>query len=251
MQLTRNQVLLIAVVCVLLLKVIFAEIYFKKSIYPVNGGEISTAKISQLKVELWEAQLKLIEKSIEFDLMRRKMQKMAGQKELERIQQYTNLDSFLSDPSNAVLKQIFLDENFDLSEEGFRKFIQFLKENEHLLVESKRNINELISEDGSLPFLNTLDQQREPNTPLFLSSGGISKGASLAPIVEEIPVFEFKGPDRIPMDSGIFMIFIKETVKTIFDIAKVVVANKELFLIFGIFIGLIVGLIILYTMHFR
>ncbi len=253
MDFTRNQFLLVVVICVIVLKIIFAEIYFKKGAVYLNGYQPQTSQVEKLKRNLFLSELKLMERRIERDILSRELNKFIGQKELETYVGENGFNSFLSDDGIAALYQIYVEEGGDLSEEGLRRFFALLKENKGLLLQSKRPVSALVSEDGSLPFVNTLDQKRQANTPLYISKATISDGASLLSLMEEplVSVVEFRGADPFGVQGGLIATFIKEAIKTIFDIMALILMNKELFLILGIFMALVIGFIVLYSMHFR
>lgn len=253
MELTRNQYLLIVVVSVIILKIIFAEIYFKKGFMPVGGTYNRVSHIEQLKKDLFLSELKMLEKRIERDILFRELRRLIGKKELTGFLKEKELISLLSDDGMRDLLYLYLEQGFDLSEEGLLRFFASLEENEALLQQSKRQVSELISSDGSLPFLNTLDQEREPRTPLYVSSSTISGGASILTLLDQptFSVVEYRGADPSTTTSGLIVTFFKEAVKTVFDIMRIILYNKELFLILGLFFSFIVGMVVVYSMHFR
>lgn len=254
MELNRNVYLLIAVSIVIILKIIFAEIYYRKEISPPVKEFVSrTGEIEQLKKDLLLSELKMLEKKIERDLLLKELQKVIGQKEVEGFVQKSDLQSLLSDIGFGQLFQVSLQEEFNLDEEGLRRLFALLQEEQEVLLQPSQPISGLVLEERRSLFLNSVTEKNYPSTSLYLGNGS-TQGSSMAKISSGDPHFfmqEYRGLDPVIPSGSLFVSLVKAVLQTIFDISRVVLYNKEVFSIVGIFFALIIGLIVVYSMHFR
>ncbi len=254
MELNRNAYLLIAVAIVIILKIIFAEIYYRKEIAPPVKEFVSrTREIEALKKDILLSELKVLEKKIERDLLLKELQKVIGQKEVEGFVQKSDLQSLLSDIGFGQLFQVPLQEEFELDEEGLRRLFALLQEQQEVLVQPSQPIAGLVSEERSTPLLKFSYEKNKPTTSLYLAQGS-AQGSSMIKLSSEEPSFlvqEYRGLDPTIPSGSLFVSLIKAVLQTLFDVSRVILYNKEVFSIVGIFFALIIGLIVVYSMHFR
>ena len=253
MELNRNVSLLIVVSIVLVLKIIFAEIYYRKEIpSPVKEFVSRTGEIEQLKKDLLLSELKMLEKKVERDLLLKQLQKLIGQKEVEKFVERSDLKSLLSDIGFGQLFQVTLQEEFDLDEEGVRRLFALLQENQEVLLQPSQPISGLVSEEKRSPLLK-FAEKHQPSASLHFGDGS-AQGSSRVQVSSGDPNFfvqEYRGLDPVIPSGSLLISLVKAVLQTFFDVSRVLLYNKEVFSIVGIFLALIIGMIVVYSMHFR
>jgi hypothetical protein len=134
-----------------------------------------------------------------------------------------------------------------------RRLFTLLQENKEELLQPSPPISGVVAEERRAPFLSVGAAKKPPATSLYVGGEPLQQGASPLKLSTEphVLVQEYRGLDPVIRSGSWFVAAVKAVLQTFFDISRVVLHNKEIFSILGIFLALILGMIVVYSTHFR
>lgn len=248
----RNFILVFVSLILVVVLAYFVRSFYEKKVLKSESKPMPVQSLDHLSYDLIVTELELLKKQIERDILLRELQKTIGKEEFKKIMEEKDLSSLLSDLLLLDLFLLQIDEDIFLEEDSRTQFFALLQANREKLLKSKQQLTLMIARDGFLPFQNPIQIKKRLNVPFFLAGAGEGHGSAYVK-VRDAPLTKFgaQGIDPVGQPENIFAAFITGSIKTLFDLVFVVVYNKEIFLIFGGVLGLVVTSIIFYSMHFR